>query len=327
MEGLREKRPDRATIAMIVCTALLVALMIGLIVTMLRVRLGTGDDPYAAITEAAGIIADEYYFYEDEADPLAGDAIRGMLAGIGDPYAAYYTEEEYDEMLKSDSGDYQGIGISVLAPDGQGARILAVYADSPMEEAGAQAGDIILRVNGAAVAGLSMDEFLALFSEEEDGSDTIELQRGEERFTVRVTRRDVHATRVTSELLEDGAGYIYIEQFVGSVAAEFEAALANLAAQGATGLVIDLRNNPGGGLTEVLAVAGSLVPKGEVICTIKSRRGTENVYRSEGGGLAEELDIVVLVNGNSASASELLSGALQDHGLAVIAGTQTYGKG
>lgn len=326
MEHPAGKRPDRGTVAMIVCTVVLVALTAWLIITMLGVKRAE-KDPYAAVYEAAGIIEEEYYFLEDDSDALARDAIRGMLSGIDDPYAAYYTEEEYNAMLEEDAGDYQGIGISVLAPDGTGGYIMTVYPDTPMAEAGAQAGDVILEVNGTAAANLSMEDFLALFSSEDGGTDTLLLLRDGRRFTVTATRRAVHATRIYSELLAGGAGYLRIEQFTGSVVSEFWTDATTLRDQGATGLIIDLRDNPGGGLNEVLGVSNYLLPKDSVICTIKSRRGTEEIYKSEGGERILDLPIVVLVNGGSASASELLSGALQDHGVAMVVGTQTFGKG
>lgn len=321
-----KKSLDKGTVAMIVCTAVLVALMVGLIISLLRVRVAN-KDPYAVIYEAAGIIEDEFFFLEDDSETIAQNAIRGMLSGIEDPYAAYFTEEEYNAMLESDAGDYQGIGISVLTPDEVGSTIFSVFPNSPMSEAGAQMGDIILSVNGTRVAGMTMDDFLALFSDEDGGTDTIELQRGETQFTVTVTRRAVHATRIFSEMLSDGVGYIRIEQFTGTVVSEFIAAAEDFRAKGMTGLVVDVRDNPGGGLNEVLGVTSYLLPKGELICTIKSRRGTEAVYRAEGTERMEGMPIVVLANGNSASASELFCGALQDHGLAKVVGTQTYGKG
>ena len=321
-----KKSLDKGTVAMIVCTAVLVALMVGLIISLLRVRVAN-KDPYAVIYEAAGIIEDEFFFLEDDSETIAQNAIRGMLSGIEDPYAAYFTEEEYNAMLESDAGDYQGIGISVLTPDEVGSTIFSVFPNSPMSEAGAQMGDIILSVNGTRVAGMTMDDFLALFSDEDGGTDTIELLRGETQFTVTVTRRAVHATRIFSEMLSDGIGYIRIEQFTGTVVSEFIAAAEDFRAKGMTGLVVDVRDNPGGGLNEVLGVTSYLLPKGELICTIKSRRGTEAVYRAEGTERMEGMPIVVLANGNSASASELFCGALQDHGLAKVVGTQTYGKG
>ncbi len=320
------RRLDGGSIAMIVCSAVLALLMAGLIVTLVRVK-WSQQDAYAAVYEAAGIIEDEYYFMEGDSTSLAQDAIRGMLSGIDDPYAAYYTAEEYDEMLADDAGDYQGIGISVLAPDETGGYIMTVYPDTPMSEAGAQAGDVIVSVNGTAAAGLSMDDFLALFSDEEGVSDTLVLLRGEELLTVTVTRREVHVTRVYSEMLDNGAGYVNIEQFVGSDVTEFWTAVQSLQAEGMTGLVIDLRNNPGGSLTDVLGIANYLLPRDALVCTIKSRRGTEEVYYAEGDERLTDMPLVVLVNGNSASASELLSGALQDHGAAKIVGTQTFGKG
>lgn len=321
-------RPDQSAVIMLVCTALLLMLTVSLIVTMIATAAGKNRAHYATIEEAAELIESEYYFFGEQAEnTLTADAIRGMLSGIDDPYAQYFTEEEYAELLSSNAGSYHGIGISVTAPDETGAVILTVYPDTPMSEAGALDGDVILNVNGTDVGGLAMNDFLALFSTDDAVSDTVVLLRGKTRFTVTVTRRAVHVARVHSELLEQDVGYIRIDEFNGSVVTEFWAALTALRGQGATKLVLDLRNNPGGGLNEVLGVAGYLIPKDAVICTIKSRRGTQDVYKSSGNDRISDMPIAVLVNGNSASASELLSGALQAHGIATVVGTQTFGKG
>ena len=323
-----KKSHDTGMIAVIICAAVILALLAGLVLSLLAGVRGRARNPYAAVTEAAGIIEDEFYFLEGiDGNTLAQSAIWGMLEALDDPYAAYYTEEEYNEMLRSNAGDYQGIGISVLPPDETGSMILTVYPDSPMEEAGALAGDIILSVNGTSAAGMQMDDFLALFSEEDGGTDTLILLRGETQFTVQATRREVHVARIFSEILDGGIGYIRIEQFTGTVVTEFKAAVQEALAHGVSALVIDLRDNPGGGLTEVLGVASYLLPKGELICTLKSRHGAEKAYRAEGEERLTDMPIALLVNGNSASASELLSGALQDHGVATVIGTQTFGKG
>jgi len=171
-----------------------------------------------------------------------------------------------------------------------------------------------------------MDEMLALFSDDDDTPDSVTYLRDGVETTVSLTRAEVHITRVTSTVYRGTIGYIHITEFNGSVATDFWDAAVALRDQGIRSLIIDLRNDPGGGLSEVLAVANHLIPEGNTIVTIRSKSGDETVYSSEGD---EQLDmnLAVLVNGDSASASELLTGALKDYGLATIVGTQTYGKG
>jgi len=326
MRNLLKEKPDTATTFTIICSVVIGALVVGLILSILRIGSPTHDS-YASVYEAADIIGNEYYFMQDDQELLAQNIIRSMLAGIDDPYAHYYTETEYQGMLQEDTGDYQGIGISVLPPDATGSCILVVYPDSPMDDAGAKAGDYITSVNGVQVSGLPMDDFLLLFSDEDGGSDTLEMLRGVEAFSLHVTRRAVHVTRVYSELLSDRTGYIRIEQFIGTVVPEFIAAVEDFEEQHVKGMIIDLRDNPGGGLSEVLGIAHALLPKGALISTIQSRHGTENAYYANGSDNIASMPIVILVNGNSASASELLSAALQDNNIACIVGTQTFGKG
>ena len=323
------KKPDAGMLAIVLCMALMIALSVGL-GYVLRERIERADaEDFSAVGEMAETIKKHFYFYDETQsdEALLNDALRGMIAGLDDPYAEYMTGEEYDEMLKEDTGDYQGLGISVFVPDEVGSRIEAVYAGSPAEAAGLRVGDVITEVNGVAAAGLTMDAFIDAFSDSVDVPDALTVLRGTETLTFTIAQGDVHVNRVVSELLPDGTGYVYLSGFLGSVATEFWDAVSGFQAEGATKLVIDLRNNPGGGLTEVLAVADHLIPKGEVIATIRSKTEDEAVYRSGGNERVSGMDIAVLVNGNSASASEFLTGALQDHNLAIVVGTQTYGKG
>ncbi len=307
----------------LVITALLSSLLTAVIV--LR-RAGTEEESFAPLVEASGIIEKNYYF----ADQTSGQArveaaLRGMVDSIGDAYAQYMTEEEYREMLAADSGVYIGIGIVVLTPDERGSMIDRVYDGGPASEAGVHAGDIILSVNGTAAAGMPFSDMLALFSEDDAIPDTLVLLRGETEFTVQLYRREVHVPKVTSEMLGNSVGYIRIEEFTGQVASEFSTALDALFAGGMQKLVLDVRNNPGGGLTEVLDVTDSLLPAGSLIATRRSRTEEEMVYKAKKAGVS--LPIAVLVNGNSASASELFTGALRDNGMAVVVGERTFGKG
>jgi len=322
------KRPDSSTISIIVCIVIIAVLSASL-VFVINERNAEQAVDVTALQELAEIIQSEYYFYDDDeldGETLVDSAMRGMIDALDDPYAQYYTEEEYNDLLETNSGDYVGVGISVQLPDENGSSVVNVYSGGPADLAGIQPGDVIINVNGTDVANLSMEELLACFSSEDGVADEITYVRDGVETTVSVLRAEVHVNRVTSTVYNNTIGYIYITEFNGSVADDFWSAATELQEQGIQNLIIDLRNNPGGSLSAVLDVADHLIPEGETIVTIKSKSGSEDVYTSEGD---EQLDmnIVVLVNGDSASASELLTGALKDYGLATIVGTQTYGKG
>lgn len=283
----------------------------------------------AALQELADTIDSQYYFYEDKEldnDKLLDAAMRGMVSKLDDPYAQYFTEEEYQKLLSDNSGDYVGIGISIQAPDDTGAKVINVYSGAPADLAGIQKGDIITNVNGKETAGKSLDEVITFFSEDTTVPDEITYLRDGVATTVSVLRAEVHIVRVTSSVLQGNIGYVHISEFNGSVAADFTSAVDALQQQGIDQLIIDLRDNPGGGLNEVLNVAYQLIPKDKVIVSIRSKSSDEDVYKSQ-GDKQYSMRIVVLVNGDSASASELLTGALKDYGLATIVGTQTFGKG
>ena len=283
----------------------------------------------AALEELADTIHSKYYFYEDKEldnDKLLDAAMRGMINELDDPYAQYFTEEEYQKLLSDNAGDYVGIGISIQAPDETGALVLSVYSGAPAEQAGIQKGDIITKINGNSTAGKSLNEVVKFFSEDETLPDELTYLRDGLETTVSVLRAEIHIMRVTSTILSGNIGYLRISEFNGSVATDFQNAIDSFQKQGVKNLIIDLRDNPGGGLNEVLGVAYTMIPKNEVIVSIRSKSGDEDIYKSKG---EQQIDmrIVVLVNGNSASASELLTGALKDYGLATIVGTQTFGKG
>ena len=284
---------------------------------------------FAALDELASTIQSQYFFYEDKEldnEKLLDAAMRGMIGKLDDPYAQYFTEEEYQNMLSDNTGDYVGIGISIQLADDVGAKVISVYSGSPADLAGIRQGDIITRVNGNATAGKSLDEVVKFFSTDDTVPDEVTYLRDGVSTTVSLLRAAVHIVRVASRVLSGNIGYVRITEFNGSVASDFQSAVAGLEQQGVENLIIDLRDNPGGGLNEVLNVAYQVIPKDEVIVSIRSKNGDEDVYKSEGESRIS-MRLVVLVNGNSASASELLTGALKDYGLATIVGTQTYGKG
>ena len=311
--------------------SLVTAVLLGMLLFQGRTSSAAADRVDSnAISELVQTIRKQFYYYDPEVhttEKMRDDAMRGIVAGLDDPYAEYMTKEEFDRLLETESGEYKGLGISVYQPDENGSVIIRVYADSPAGEAGLQAGDVITNVNGTEVASMSMDAFLALFSKDDTVPDMLTVVRNGETMFFTILRGEVHAERVYMELLSKDVGYMKIEEFTGTVAEEFWNTVSAFRASGIQKLVIDLRDNPGGGLTEILQVASHVVPKGEIITTIQSRNGTDEVYYSEGDERISGWKIAALINGNTASAAELLAGALKAYDLAEIIGVQSFGKG
>ena len=304
-----------------------VALVSSGVTAFLCTHTGAGGalQPLAQMKET---IQRAFFYYDESAnsdEKLVDAALRGMLSSIDDDYAQYYTAEQYAEHLKSNSGEYRGIGIVIAAPDETGSRIQRVYAGSPMAAAGAQQGDLVLSINGEPVAGLSLDDMLALFHTDET-ADVLLLSRNGETFEVSVVKDIINVPYVEYALLEDGVGYIRLIGFAGHVVQETKDALANLTEQGAEKLVLDLRDNPGGSLDDVLDVADLFLEHGQLIVSIRSRIEETETYYAKTDAVWNG-PVVVLINENSASASELLSGAMQDHARATVVGTQSFGKG
>jgi carboxyl-terminal processing protease len=322
------KRLNSSTISIIVCIVIIAVLSFALVI-VLGERANEQSVDLTPLGELANTIQSEFYFYEEDGldgEQLVNGAMRGMVSALDDPYAQYFTEEEYNELLETNAGDYVGIGVSVQEPDETGSAVVSVYSGGPADLAGIRTGDIIIRVNGTSIGGLTLQEMLECFSTDDSVPDELTYLRDGVETTVSVLRTEIHINRVLSTVYDGNVGYIRITEFNGSVADDFWNAVTALRREGLDNLILDLRNNPGGGLGEVLDVADHFIPEGKTIVTIKSRSGNEDVYVSEGGEQIG-MSIAVLVNGNSASASELLTGALQDYGLATIVGTQTYGKG
>ncbi len=280
---------------------------------------------YARLEEVYEILQSEYYEDLDE-DVLVTGAIRGMMDAVGDRYTYYYTPEEMAEEQTEIEGNYEGIGL-LISTDAEGNLVaLRVYSDSPASDAGILAYDIIAAVNGEAVSGATeqaMNDAVEKIRASENGVN-LTLSRNGEEYAVTLHKRVVTMDRVYYEMLQDNIGYIALYEFVGNDVTGFLKAEAYFKEQGATSLILDLRDNPGGMLDDVLAIADEVVPEGEIL-TIRDKYGNTDVFTAD----AEYWDIpmVVLINGNSASASEVLTGALKDHGRATIIGEKSFGKG
>ena len=261
-----------------------------------------------------------------ETDPqeLSDAELKEIVASIGDPYAEYYTKEEYADIQKRYLGDYVGIGIGIVDVDGD-IVIMTVFEGTPAEKAGIQPEDIILKVDGKEPS--DVDDAIDMISGEAGTEVTVTLKRGDETLDFTLTRERIETESVGYTALDgehSDIGYISISSFIKSTDEDFKNAVEDLQFQGCDKFIIDLRDN-GGGLTESsIEIADYLLPECRIMSE-NTKDGTETVYNSKEG--SEDLDMVILVNGNTASASEILAAALQDNKACTVIGTKTYGKG
>jgi len=288
----------------------------------------TQDDPHLTSVEQAWNIILSDYVDKDEIDTemLSQAAIEGMLALLDDPYSAYLDAEAYQLDASGSEGEYSGIGASVGIQDGQ-LTIVAVFEGSPAAAAGIQAGDVILEIDGVPTSGMDLyDAVLLVRGDEGTSVSLLVLRQGEtEAVEVVVVRGQIEVPSVDFEMRGDIA-YIRIEQFTERTNDELTPVLEAVAAEGAEGIVLDMRGNPGGLLDTVVMVTSRFVTEGEVL-RIRDSYGNVDVYVVSHQEVTTDLPMVVLVDGYSASGSEVVAAALQDHERAVIAGTTTYGKG
>ncbi|MBQ7278196.1 MAG: S41 family peptidase [Clostridia bacterium] len=279
-----------------------------------------------AISQAMGIVDRNYYFLDQDTDKnMVTGALRGLTASMGDDYAQYYTREEYQDFVSANSGSFVGMGV-LVSDEGEGVFLVTeVYDNTPAQEAGILAGDVLLTANGHGVEGETLSSFLEYITHEEGDVNTVTVLRDGQELTFTMTMREVYSPYVTYRMQTDTIGYIYISGFHGQVVREVQEAVKSLRGQGMQMLVLDVRDDLGGSLADVCEVADIFLPKDALITTVKSRVNKEVVYRTKKDGL--DMPIAMLVNEYSASASELLSGALKDNGAAKLFGTVTFGKG
>ena len=265
-----------------------------------------------------------HYVQEVEETKLIEGAISGMVRSLGDPHSIYLEPKLYSLLKADTTGSFGGIGVYMGFRDG-GVYILGVMPESPGEKAGLIAGDSILAVDSTPISEIEPSE-VALKIRGEVGS-TVELlihREGEEDKPYTITRDVIKVQTVAEKMLDDRVGYIRISNFSENTGKEFKTALKNLEEQGMRGVILDLRQNPGGLITSCVEIANEIVPAGPVVSVVQ-RDGEKEVYMSNLDH--PKFPIVVLLDQNSASASELLSGALQDTKAALIVGTKSYGKG
>lgn len=296
-------------------------------------------------------VVDDYFLFEEDVDTEQMEAgiYKGMLAGLEDPYTTYYTAEEYRAMTEETEGVYCGIGVQVSQNLETGIiTILRVFPGSPAEEAGLKKGDILYKVGALDVYDQELDTLVSQYIRGEEGTfvDLTVLRDGEE-ISATVERRMVESVTVEAQLLPDKTGYVMVTQFDLVTADQFISAVDSLEKQGMERLVIDLRDNPGGVVDACVKMAAYLLPEDQYEGTILStadKNGKGDRYYCQGGkllfegsgsnpeypmddGHEQDMPIAVLINGMSASASEVFAGALRDYGMATLVGTTSFGKG
>ncbi len=273
-------------------------------------------------------LMETYYLEEIDADQVENYLYKGAVAGLGDIYAAYYTKEEYQSMIDSTNGSYYGIGVEISQNMTTGIiTISRIFEGSPAEEAGLLPGDVMYKIAGQEVTGEDLNKVVALIKGEEHTTVAVEVARdGEDDYLeFEVERRTIEVPTVESEMLENQIGYIAISSFDDVTTDQFITALDNLESQGMKALVVDLRNNGGGLVSSVCAILDRLLPEGLIVYTEDKYGNREEEYSDADHYFDKPL--AVLVNGNSASASEIFAGAIKDYGIGTLVGTTTYGKG
>ncbi len=280
-------------------------------------------ETFGELAELQALITEKYYVPVDK-EKLYEGMYKGLFWGLGDPYSTYLTKSEYEQLMISTTGEYQGVGVTI-EPDKTGyINVVAPMDGSPAEKAGVKSGDKILAVDAVKYTGESIDAAAAAMRGEEGSKVTLSVLRGEQNLEFEIRRAKIKMKTVTSKVLPGEIGYVRISSFEEKTAADFEAALHQMEVKQMKGLVIDLRDNPGGVVDAGVAVADQLLPEGIVAYT-ENRKGEKNYYRSETS--ATDLPFVILVNKGSASTSEILTAAVKDYEVGTIVGTTTYGKG
>ncbi|CUQ70689.1 S41 family peptidase [[Ruminococcus] torques] len=273
-------------------------------------------------------LIDKYYLYEDEidTDKLAEGIYSGYTSALGDKYTVYYDEDETKALMESTSGTFSGVGATLTKDADTGyATIVNVYEDSPAEKAGLKAGDILEKIDDHEVGDEQLDTVVSWIKGEKGTEVKITVLRDGEELELTATRDTIEVKTVSYEMKENQIGYIRVSEFDTVTYDQFKEALDDLENQGMQGLIVDLRNNPGGSLDTVTNMLRLLLPEGTIVST-KDKNGKKDEITCDGTHEFKK-PMAVLVNQYSASASEIFSGAVQDYGTAKIVGVTTYGKG
>lgn len=268
---------------------------------------------------------EQWYIEAPDTDKMIENATKGLLFALEDPYTYYYNAEEWQQMWENDVGEYGGIGIQMLGNrEDYSVTITRIFKDTPAEKAGVKKGDLLVRVEDLEVDFYSMQNAVNIMRGVVGGVVEIEVKRGEEYLTFQIPRATIHVNRVESTMLDDNIGLIVLYEFEGESEKEFMTALDALENQGAKALIVDLRDNPGGWVESARQIGDLFLDDGILYYT-QDRAGDREESKMKPG--ADDIPLVFMVNENSASSSEILSGGLHDRGRCTLVGTKSYGKG
>ena len=279
---------------------------------------------FAKSSEILDII-DEYYYIDTDIDEILTGAERGLLFALEDPYTFYYSPDEFQRMWEDDTGEYAGIGIQILtSPETLLCSVSRVFKDTPAERAGVLKGDTLVMVDDLAVDAYTLQEAVDIMRGKVGEPVTITVQRGDERLEFIIKRAIVKINRVEYKMLNNSIGYVVLYEFAGDCFEAFSNAVNEMIEMGAVGLILDLRDNPGGWINDAEAIADFFMDRG-VVHYLQYRDGQREYAYTKNGSV--DIKLVILMNEHSASSSEILAGALQDRERATIIGTQSFGKG
>ena len=265
-----------------------------------------------------------YYLWDLDDETIETALAKGLMDGIGDKYAEYYTPEEFEDLMEGMTGEYAGIGVSITMNDNNEVEVYKVFKGSPAEEAGIHPKDIIIEAAGITDF-TDLDAVVAEVRGEPGTTVDIKVRRDGELISMTVERRQISMETVEYRMLDNHIGYIMISEFDSVTVGQFNQAIDDLTAQGMTSVVMDLRDNPGGSLDAVVAMCDRVLPAGVIVSTEDKQGGIQTENSDDANQL--NIPIALLINGNSASASEVFVGAIQDYGKGVVVGEQSFGKG
>ena len=279
---------------------------------------------YDKLLGLENVIESEYYQKVSEEDLIDG-ALKGLFEGLNDPYSQYYTSDEFQTLKEQTSGSFVGIGVYIgVNSENDKITIISPIEGSPAQKSGIKSGDVVVKVNGKSIESKTVDEVIKQIKGKENTTVNLTVERDGKEIDFDITRKTIVTKSVSSEVKEDNIGYLRITSFDENTYKEFKENLSNLKEKGIKGLVIDLRDNPGGLLDVCVDIADDLIGEGTIVYT-KDNSGKKEYYKSDKNEL--DMPMAVLIYGGSASASEILTAALVDNNKAVAIGETSFGKG
>lgn len=331
MKGKRKKKGCLRTflIAIVCVLALGGSFLLGRFSLTAGSGHGTGVDNSSVLNKLSllEMCVGTYYLNDTDSDELESSIYKGFISGLGDKYAEYYTAEEYRQLMDEDSGEYEGIGISIAKDTDTGyAEVVSVFKGQPAYEAGIEVGDMIMKVNDKETADMELNEVVSEIKNKDRDDAVLTVYRDGKTKEYTVKKSSVKIETVTYKMKDNKTGYIQVSQFLENTGDQFSDAVDDLEKQGMKSLIIDLRDNGGGLLTACIDMVSRIIPKDKLIVYTQDKNGEKTEYNSESDKTVD-VPIVILTNGNTASASEIMTGCLKDYGKAEVVGETTYGKG